>query len=70
MDMVIKTVLNIIQTHIHILTNMDQAMELKEKKRGLTMTKVDLDLIESFVGCENGTIPKNGTQQKSQEKQK
>ena len=24
---------------------MDQAMELKEKKRGLTMTKVDLDLI-------------------------
>lgn len=36
---------------------------------GSNAYKVDLDLIESFVGCENGTIPKNGTQQKSQEKQ-
>lgn len=36
---------------------------------GSNAYKVDLDLIESFVGCENGTIPKNGTHQKSQEKQ-
>lgn len=36
---------------------------------GSNAYKVDLDLIESFVGCENGTIPKNGTYQKSQEKQ-
>lgn len=36
---------------------------------GSNTYKVDLDLIESFVGCENGTIPKNGTHQKSQEKQ-
>ena len=35
----------------------------------VTAYRVDLDLIESFVGCENGTIPKNGTHQKSQEKQ-
>lgn len=36
---------------------------------GSNAYKVDLDLIESFVGCENGTIPKNGTPKKSQEKQ-
>lgn len=36
---------------------------------GSNAYKVNLDLIESFVGCENGTIPKNGTHQKSQEKQ-
>ena len=36
---------------------------------GSNAYKVDLDLIESFVGCENGTVPKTGTPQKSQEKQ-